>query len=66
MFFIISSREACLKILILVLVNLLCYVEIKKNDFFTIIYNMGHKNITRTYIKNLRLKIVVEKSVFKK
>ena len=48
MFFMISSREACLKILIKVLVIFLCYVEILENDFFTIIYVSSHKNVTRT------------------
>ena len=47
-FFIITSREVCLKILIyLVLVNLLCYVDILEKDFFTIL-EFCHKNITRT------------------
>ena len=43
-FFIISSREACLKILMKVLSIFLCFVQIMKN----MIYILGHKNTTRT------------------
>ena len=46
MFFIVLPREGCLKILIKVLVNFLCYVEILEIFFFTIIYVLCHKNLT--------------------
>ena len=36
------------QILIYVLVIFLCYVEIEENYFFTIIYVLHHKNVTRT------------------
>ena len=31
----------------------LCYVEILKNYFFTIIYVLCHKNVTKTQIKKM-------------
>ena len=48
MLFIVPPREGCLKILIWVLVNFVCYVEILEKYFFTIIYVLCHKNLTKT------------------
>ena len=48
MLLIVFPREGCLKIFILVLVIFLCYVEILENDFFSIIYVLYHKNLTKT------------------
>ena len=42
------SREACLKILIRVLVKFLCYVEILEKYFFTIIYVLCHNFFSKT------------------
>ena len=48
MFLIVPLREACLKILISVLVNFVCYVEILEKYLLTIIYVLCHKNLTKT------------------
>ena len=40
-------REACLKILIKVLVDFLCYIEILNKYFFTIIYVLCHTKINK-------------------
>ena len=44
--FMISAREACIKILIKILLIFLCYIGLQIMK--TMIYILGHKNTTRT------------------